>query len=35
MNEIKFTGTEVIDNALPSYGCEAKIEFQGAKQVLT
>jgi len=35
MNEIKFTGVETIDNDLPSYGCEAKIEFQGTKQVLT
>ena len=27
MNELKFTGVETIDSALPSYGCEAKIMF--------
>ena len=35
MNEIKFTGVETIDSDLPSFGCEAKIMFQGAEKVLT
>jgi len=35
MNEIKFTGVETIDNDSPSFGCEAKIMFQGTEKALT